>query len=376
MSTALINPTLLSWSRLRAGLSEGTLAHSLAIKAEKIVEWETGESAPTFKQAQKWALVAHIPFGFLFLKEPPHEELPLPDLRTVGNLAPKTPSLNLVDTVKDVLRKHYWYQEYLNDHEATTLPFVGRFNSRHAIGDVVADMRHTLRFVDDIKRNPEEHLRALIMAAESAGVLVMRSGIVGGNTHRKLDVGEFRGFAISHQTAPVIFINSADAPTARIFTFVHELAHIWIGTSGVSSGGVEAGRQEESFCNAVAGEFLVPESAFRNVWKKMADWVTQLPELARTFKVSKLVIVRRAYDLSLISKREYTDYYLAELNTFRDEEKSGGSYYKNTGAKNSHRFSKAVLAETARGNLLLRDAGQLLGIQPAKIKAYADSLSE
>lgn len=376
MSTALVNPSILSWSRQRAGLSEDKLAHSLAIKAEKIAEWESGESAPTFKQAQKWASIAHVPFGFLFLKEPPDEELPLPDLRTIGNAAPSRPSLNLVDAVKDVLRKHHWYLEYLREHGASTLPFVGRFTVNHRVDEVVADIRRVLWLVGDVKGSSDEYLRALIAAAEAAGILVMRSGIVGGNTHRKLDVGEFRGFAISHPMASVVFINSADAPTARLFTFVHELAHIWIGTSGVSSGGVEAGRQEEAFCNAVAGEFLVPENVFRGLWKLVDDWVMHLPELAATFKVSKLVIVRRACDLGFITKQEYSTYYLAELQAFRDKEKSGGSYYINAGAKNSHRFSKAILAETLRGGMLLRDAAHLLGIQPSKIKNYADSLSE
>ena len=377
MSTAIINPSILYWSRQRAGLTEDTLAHSLSVKPEKVYEWESGETAPTFRQAQKWAATAHIPFGFLFLKEPPHEELPLPDLRTVGGVGPEKPSLNLVDSVKDVLRKQHWYLDYLSEQGAPPLPFVGKFTIRYPVKDVVADMRMTLGITGEVVRGShDDYLRALISSSEVAGILVMRSGIVAGNTHRKLDVGEFRGFAISHEMAPMVFINSADAPTARIFTLVHELAHIWIGTSGVSSGNVEAGRQEEAFCNAVAGEFLVPESAFRAIWREMDEWVMQLGELASHFKMSRLVVARRACDLGFISQQDYREFYLAELEAFRNKEKSGGSYYTNASAKNSHRLSKAVLAETLSGNMLLRDAAKLLGIQPSKIKTYAGSLSE
>lgn len=90
----------------------------------------------------------------------------------------------------------------------------------------------------------------------------MRSGIVGNNTHRPLDVAEFRGFAISHPLAPLVFINSADAPAARLFTLMHELAHIWVGSSGISNASPGNARREEVFCNAVAGEFLAPHDVF------------------------------------------------------------------------------------------------------------------
>jgi len=377
MSHALVTPRLLTWSRLRAGLSEFDVADKIPVKPEKVFEWEVGDSQPTFKQAQKWALLSHIPFGFLFLKEPPSDELPLPDLRTLGGAAPARPSPELVDAVKDVLWKHGWYLDYLKEHEFGPLPFVGRFTSQSPVKEVVADMRKTLHVAENAARpTHEEFLRTLIAAAESVGILVMRSGIVGTNTHRKLDVGEFRGFAISNPLAPVVFINSADAPAARLFTLIHELAHVWINSSGISSVSVNANRREEIFCNAVAGEFLAPEAAFRQAWRGDVDWKENLPVLAADFKVSKLVIARRAADLGLIAREAYSGYYLAELQAYRDKDSSGGNFYRNAGAKNSARFSRAVLAETTRGNMLLRDAARLLGVQPSKMKAYASTVTE
>ncbi|RML99335.1 DNA-binding protein, partial [Pseudomonas syringae pv. maculicola] len=82
---AFVNPSILTWSRERAGLSAAQVARKLPVKPERVEEWESGEARPTFLQAQKWASVAHVPFGFLFLLQPPVEQLPLPDLRTVGN---------------------------------------------------------------------------------------------------------------------------------------------------------------------------------------------------------------------------------------------------------------------------------------------------
>lgn len=373
---ALINPSILTWSRERAGLSAEEVAKKLPTKPYRVLEWEAGESKPTFKQAQHWASIAHVPFGFLFLKEPPAESLPLPDLRTVGGIAPQRPSLNLLDTVKDVLRKQDWYLEYLQDHESKPLSFVGKFTTQVAVKDVVTDIRRTLLVDPEASRlNYDAYVRTLIEAAEAAGILVMRSGIALGNTHRKLDIGEFRGFAISNVLAPVVFINSADADTARLFTLMHELAHIWIGSSGVSDGGTPNGRKEETFCNAVAGEFLAPEVDFRAAWDSDIDWHDNLAPLAARFYVSTLVIGRRARDLGYITREQYGTYYRRILKAFQDKDGGGGDYYRTAKAKNSTRFSRAVLTETMSGRMLLRDAGRLLGVQPANLKTYANKLT-
>lgn len=374
--TAYINPAILSWSRQRAGLSEVQVAKGLMVKLERLKEWEGGQSLPSFNQAQKWAVIVQVPFGYLFLTVPPPEHLPLPDLRTVGGVFPDKPSLNLMDTVRDVLRKQDWYLEYLQDHEHSPLAFVGSFNSRSPIKEVVADIRRVLGVTDAFARmGYEDYVRALVSGAEEAGILVMRSGVALGNTHRKLDVSEFRGFAISNPMAPVVFINSADAPTARLFTLMHELAHIWIGSTGVSDGCSQSARQEEAFCNAVAGEFLAPEVVFRAHWDSDVHWEENLGTLAGRFRVSALVISRRALDLGYISNDQYGAYYRRILQEYRDKDGSGGDYYRTAFIRNSTRLSKAVLAEAQSGRILLRDAGKLLGVQPAKLKTYGMKLS-
>lgn len=374
---ALVNPSLLTWSRERAGLSTEQVAKKLPVKPDRVEEWEAGETKPTFLQAQKWASLAHIPFGFLFLPRPPVEQLPLPDLRTVGGIAPQRPSLELLDTVRDSLRKQDWYLEYLQYQEHQPLAFVGRFNSRSRVAEVVDDIRRTLGVNPDAARlDYDKYSRALIEAAEAAGILVMRSGIALGNTHRKLEVSEFRGFAISNPYAPVVFVNSSDAPTARLFTLLHELAHIWIGSSGVSDGNTANGRDEERFCNAVAGEFLAPETQFRTLWNADVNWEENLAPLATRFHISKLAIGRRALDLGYISQAHYSAYYLKILKAFQDEKGGAGDYYRNATAKNSPRLSKAVLTEAMSGRMLLREAGHLLGVQPAKLRTLASKITE
>ena len=374
---AFVNPSLLTWSRERAGLSTEQVAKKLPVKPDRVQEWEAGETKPTFLQAQKWASVAHIPFGFLFLQQPPVEQLPLPDLRTVGGIAPQRPSLELLDSVRDAIRKQDWYLEYLQQQENQPLAFVGRFSSRSQVREVVDDIRRVLGVNPDIARlDYEKYSRALIEAAETAGILVMRSGIALGNTHRKLEVSEFRGFAISNAYAPVVFINGSDAPSARLFTLLHELAHIWIGSSGVSDGNSANGRDEERFCNAVAGEFLAPEAQFRALWNPDVNWEDNLAPLATRFHISKLAIGRRALDLGYINQADYSAYYRKILKAFQDEKGGAGDYYRNATAKNSPRLSKAVLTEAMSGRMLLREAGHLLGVQPSKLRTLASKITE
>jgi len=373
---ALINPAMLRWARGRVGLDVNEAAIAAGVKPEQFQRWEEGDAQPTFRQAQHVASALHAPFGYLFLPEAPVDEPALPDLRTVGGAPAGRPSINLMETVQHAMQRQAWFAEYLQEQGSEPLPFVGRFNTSSAVARVAQDIRDVLGVdVEQGQRNWETYYRELIEASERAGVLVMRSGIVGNNTHRKLDVGEFRGFAISHPLAPVVFINSSDAPSARLFTLLHELAHIWIGSSGISNVAPGNTRREEITCNGVAGEFLAPSSVFAELWAAAAqDLAMRVAELAHRFHVSRFVVIRRALDMGLLDQATYSTFYRAELDAFRAAEGGGGSFYRNAGAKNSTRFARAVIAEAFSGRLLLRDAGRLLGVQPSKIRDFAGQL--
>ncbi|MFL1915835.1 ImmA/IrrE family metallo-endopeptidase [Plesiomonas shigelloides] len=372
---ALINPKIVTWARLRAGQSEDSLARKLNVKnVQTVIEWESGESKPTFSQAQKIANATSIPFGYLFLQEPPQEELPIPDLRTVANKHVDEVSIDMKEIIKQVMLKQEWYRDYLIKLEAPRLPFIGKYSVKDSVFDVAQSIRETLGVPLPQKGSWEDYHRALIRGAEQARILVMRSGIVGNNTRRKLQVSEFRGFAISDDIAPVIFINSSDAPTARLFTLIHELSHLWIGSSGISN--LEhTHAEEEKFCNAVAGEFLVPQKAFHRIWNPELGLVANLTEINRQLHVSKLAAAKRALDCQAIDAETYWDYYRAELNAFRNQKGGKGDFNVNAGAKNSKLFSSAVVAEALSGRMLLRDASNLLGIKPNNIKTYARKLA-
>jgi len=383
MTTALISPTVLRWARERAQLDPERLAEITHVNPEKLLLWEDGETKPTFKQAQDLAKALHIPFGFLFLPTPPEETLPIPDLRTVGNGLPSSLSTDLRDLLADILRKQDWYRDYLLEQGAEAVPFIGRFGLDVAVADIAKDMTATLGLTHadrEEAKNWEAFLSLLMDKAEAVGVWVMRSGIVGSNTHRKLDVQEFRGFAICDDIAPLVFINGRDAKAAQIFTLAHELAHLWIGHSGISDVSLtrpadENHRHTEKLCNAVAAEMLVPQIALRERWAGAETIDLNVDRLASFFRVSTVVIARRAFDLGLIEWPAYLAYYQRQAELWRREKKgSGGDPYRTVPVRNGRRFTEAVVNSAFSRSLLLRDAGRLLGVNPAKLGRLAQEI--
>ncbi|MCZ0750095.1 XRE family transcriptional regulator [Aeromonas enteropelogenes] len=378
MTTANINTEMLMWARERSGFSVSEFAKKCGVPEERLQEWEMGKHPMTFNQAMTFAEKAHIPFGYLFLQQPPVDELPIPDLRTVDGKGVGRPSAALVEIIKLMQLRQEWYRDHMMQQLAEPNPILGRFSPNSAVQAIVQDMRGKLGVPEHPTRGTWEHYyRDLVQRIEACGILVMRQGDLGHFT-RPLSVDEFRGFAMVDSYAPLLFVNDADAPGARLFTLIHELCHVWIGQSGISDGGVSNHRQEETLCNAVAAEFLVPASEFRQLWRhEYEDWQENLAELEAHFHVSTWVLARRAQTLGYISQEAYFEYVQKLRRDYKDRPKKAGGpdYYKVKNSQISHLFSRAVVSEALSGQLLLRDASHLLGgIKPGKIAQFAREL--
>jgi len=377
MTTANINTDMLTWARERSGISVPDFARRCGISEERLREWESGERKLTFNQAMRFAEKAHVPFGYLFLAKPPEEVLPIPDLRTLEGQGVQRPSAELLDLVKLMMQRQEWYREYLQQHFAEANPYVGRASYSDSVESIVEDIRACLGVEPHPTRGKwDDYYRDLVQRIESLGILVMRQGNLGHHS-RPLNVDEFRGFAIVDEYAPIIFVNHSDALGARLFTLIHELCHIWIGQSGISDGNTNTHRQEEVLCNAVAAEFLVPAQEFRALWQQDSEsWEDNLPPLEAHFHVSTWALARRALTLNFISEQEYGRYIFEQKMRHEQRKGSGGpTYYQTKKAQISRQFSQAVVGEALSGQLLLREAGELLGgIKPGKIETFAREL--
>ena len=369
---AHITPELLTWARLRDRLNARAAAERLKVKPERLAAWEAGEERPTFRQAEKAAERLNIPFGYLFLSSPPDERFPLPDLRTVGDQARTDQSPELRDVVYAAIEKQDWYREYLLAEGATELPFIGRYTVAGAdVATIAADIRATVGMDSAFRRsarNWEHFLTLFIERVERAGVLVLRSGIVGMNTHRVLQPSEFRGFAIIDPIAPLVFLNAADARSAQIFTLAHEVAHLWLGESGVSNPDYAraTGREPnevERLCSRIAAEVLLPKEDFLTVWDARLSDEKNIDAATRYFRVSGVAALRQAYALKQITAKRYSEVYRLLASRRAKKVDSGGNYYSAVLSRNSPALTTAVFGALHEGRVTYRDASKLLGVR-------------
>ncbi|MDR7496018.1 MAG: ImmA/IrrE family metallo-endopeptidase [Armatimonadota bacterium] len=378
MSRIAVNPALITWARERAGVD----GLALSKRFPKIGQWERGDVQPTLKQLEAFAHAVHVPIGFLFLPQPPQEALPVPDFRTLADQRRTRPSPDLLDTLYLCQQRQDWFRDYARLHGLPKRTFVGSVRPGADVMRTADAIRGTLGLsVAERAQLPTwtEALRQLIAKAEEAGVLAMASSIVGSNSHRKLDVAEFRGFALADDLAPLVFINAADSKAAQMFTLAHELVHLWAGESGVSD--VEAGRipqqRVEGWCNQVAAELLAPLDAVRAELRKHAPLEEEIQRLARVFKVSSLVALRRLFDVGRIDRERLWSLYREEQDRLREIERGvtgGGDFYRTLGARTGKRFARAVLSSTLEGQTLFQDAFRMLGLR--KMAAFYEAARE
>ena len=368
---AFVNPRVVAWALKNGGVSRAALAGKLKVSVDQLSAWEKPDSHPPFPKAQLLAKTLRIPFGYLFLPEPPSLDLPLPDFRNFD--ASYRPSPNLRELLNDVMVKQDWYRDLMKDQKASKLKFVGSFDLTADVAEVASDIRKTLGLTRAFRSKVKDwadHVSQLAKAAEGARILVMRSSVVGNVTRLSVSYKEMQGFAIADDLAPLVFVNSGDSKAPQVFTLAHELAHIWIGESGIANPDeTKPGRNAvEAFSNRVAAEVLVPREEFLAEWRG-SDAQASVEKLVREFWVSAFVVLRRARDLRKIGAAEYEALSRSAAAKVTKAKPGGGSYYRNVNARLGGRFKDAVLGEVNRGTLTYRDGARLVGVKvPALLK--------
>ncbi|MBI4748878.1 MAG: ImmA/IrrE family metallo-endopeptidase [Acidobacteria bacterium] len=372
-----VTPDLIRWARERSGLTKDTLVK----KFPKFLKWESGEENPTLHQLEDLAKKTSTPLGYFFLSEPPEEKLPIQDFRTVTGGEVKRPSPDLLETIQTMQRRQGWMRDYLIEQGEEPLKFVGSSSLDNNPNEVALRIRRVLKLQKGWAQENstwEAAFQCLRSETENTGILVIINGIVGNNTHRKLDPNEFRGFVLVDEHAPLVFINGADGKAAQMFTLAHELAHIWIGRGGIFNFEQlqPANEEVEIFCNKVAAELLVPEQELRRHWSKASQHRDPFQFLAKIFKVSPLVIARRSLDLALLNHQKFFDFYQQYLQDERRQkaQSSGGDFFVLQNGRVGKRFGAAVIQATKEGRLLYRDAYRLTGLHGKTFNQYAQSL--
>lgn len=373
---ATINCEILKWARITAKMSLEEVSSKILCKIEKLEAWEDGSDYPTIRQAEKLSQIYRRPLAVFYLPNPPKDFQTLRDFRSLEVIGEYSTALTFI--IRDVQERQSWIRQYLKEQEKSNLDFLGRFNE----GNQPIEIAENIKKVLDIDENidTENILRYWISKIESKGIFVSLAS----NVHPKLkiDVNEVRGFAIYDNLAPFIFVNSDDHKNAQLFTLAHELAHIWINSSGVSNiefreFNVSSYNPIEVFCNNVAAEILLPETKIFEKFKGNTKIsLEDIDRFSRESKVSSYFVAVRLFKLQLIGKKlfgylqsvfrdRYKIYLEKKLQKrLKQKENEGGpNYYLLQIRKNSKAFTHIIYDSYRGGRISGYEASSLLRIK-------------
>jgi Predicted Zn peptidase len=334
-------------------------------KYPKFERWLKGDDYPTHKQLVGLSKIFHVPFGYFFLEKLPERKYPVPHYRTVQDKEFQ-PSNELLETILFAQKVQEWAKDILLEWGKEKLSFCGKYRDNYDINEVVKELKEIFEVQEgwaNQKTTWTEAFGYLTSKAEEKGIIVLRNGVVGNNTHRKLDVNEFRGFVLYDEIAPVIFINNNDAISAKVFTFIHEVAHILIGESASFDlrNLQSANNKIEKFCDKCTAEFLVPTEEIYDIYEQKR----KLEDLAKYFKVSQIVILRRLLDTNLIGPQKFYEQlkkiYEVEI---RKRHSEGGDFYRTVPNRLSKRFVQLLIGAVQNNTILFRDALRIANLKP------------
>ena len=375
---SIIKPKVVRWVRTRLGYTEDECAALLGIKKDRFVAMENGEWPVSMTNATKLAQLVLKPVAMLMGSNPPIFKPGVADFRTVGNDEISNASIQLEATLLHAQECQNWYADMREDSGYAPFPFEGCISLRTPVEEAAAMVKKLLAISDSVRsqcKNGDAYYKLIVSRIERNNILVMQNGNVGNNNNQKLNVEEFRGFALSDRYAPLIFINTSDSVNARTFTLIHEFVHLLLGNTGVSSpeSDPDPPNRVEQYCNAVAAEYLIPKKVLIKYCESCApvDY-EKLYKLASHQRISFAVVVISAFKHRLISKLKFDEFYsqysaAVKKNRLKAKKKSGGPSFEVVVAKRfGLPFIKAVLTEVKYGSLNPSDACHLLSIKEMK----------
>lgn len=352
-------------------------------------QWQAGITKPTFKKIEEVSRKTHIPFGYFFLNSPPEENISLVDFRTVDSEHMQNPSRNLIDTINAMQRVQDWMANYYQENGYDPLPYVGCCNLKESHEAIAEDIRSKLGITKEwfkLCKDSSDAFRFLRSRISALGILVMKNGIVGNNTSRKLNLNEFRAFTLINEYAPLIFINSNDTENGKLFSLLHELAHVWLGKNSLYNepyASQENISRLEQICNAIAAEILAPDKLFIERWEAyhMHDLYT-LEEISKYFRCSRFVIIRKALENGFISREEFARTLLVLQGEYQkwqqDKKKKSdgrGNFYKNLATRWDRTFINALDEMTRSGSTQYTEAYRLTGTQSSSFSKLIQEIN-
>ena len=366
-----VQPAVLRWARGTVGLALDDVACALKRPVAEIAAWENGSAAPSYAQLEKLAYQLYKrPLAVFFLPQPPEEQLPQREFRTL-------PATDLQTLARDThlhIRHARAYQIALRELFDGQNPAVRRIWQHvalHTDGNVVAQAANIRAFLglnmaDQAKWQSDDlALKKWRQMIEDAGIFIFKGPF------KQADIS---GFCLMDQHFPLIYLNNSSTKTRQIFSLLHELAHLLMSMNGLSKFGTDyienlprAEQRIEQFCNAIAAEVLIPQHDFMQELATLPGNVESLPDahfemLAKRYGVSREAILRRFLDQGRVSRAFYqgkTQFWTGQMK----KTPSGGDWYASKNTYLSTRFAQEVIGKHYRQQLTLEQAADFLGVR-------------
>jgi Zn-dependent peptidase ImmA (M78 family) len=384
-----IQPKVLTWARETAGLSMDAAAAALGLanargrtKTERLARMEAGEEEPARPLLVKMAKTYRRPLLVFYLAAPPKQGDRGQDFRTLpAGHEQFNPELDAL--VRDIKARQGLIRSMLEDNQSGLVDFIGSATMEVPTPKLAALMADRLRFslhrFRDMK-NPDEAFAYLRETIEHVGVYVLLVGNLG-SYHTNIPVDIFRGFALADNLAPLIVINDLDARTAWSFTAIHELAHLWLGMTGIS--GADTEQHIEQYCNDVAGEFLLPAAELQAFARTLTTpnlltAAAEISHFAEVRHVSRAMIAYKLFRAGLIRRsqwvaldRQFRQEWEAhkEREAEKNKQAEGGPNYY---VVRRHRVGAALLGLVRRsldeGTTTYTKASRVLGVKPRSVE--------
>lgn len=403
-----INPAILSWARESAALSIEEAAKKIGLKdstkstaGEKLLAFENGSNWPTLAQLKKIADAYYRPLGVFYRNQVPIKSDYGTDFRTFSGRKATDRENALLDAL---LRKVHVQQSMVkdileDDEETIILNFVASMSSEDSAFDIAQKIRELIELKENSDfsnfKNSNDVFAHLRNKIEELGVFVIIARNLG-NYHTDFETHVFRGFALADNIAPFIVINDYDARAARSFTLIHELAHIILGTTGISNSPTFENSNNyndliERKCNDAASEVLFPQIKLNEELrqaqscKSIEEILLVADALAQKYNVSTSLITYRLYRVNFINHSQYKEVNKSlrdRWNSNREnlkrknrESEGGPDFYKVRGNQLGKSLVQLIAYTLRSGELTYTKAASALGVKPYMVEKLVQNVS-
>jgi Zn-dependent peptidase ImmA (M78 family) len=298
-------PSVLKWARTSSGLSPDDAAKKIGVHTWKLLGWEAGTEKPTFTQLRKAGAVYKRPIAAFYLKEEPKGFSAMRDFRRQSGTGARIVSPSLTQEIRKAHDRRDWALELFAQLDDRPKEVNNRLRLTDDVEVAATQIRSFLGITMDTQSQwKSQTFNQWRLRIERAGILTFEMTTVA--------VEEARGFSIGLKPLPVAVANIKDSPKARVFTLLHEVAHILMDSGGICNlddRGHDDVARSETFCNRVAGAAIFPREAVlqsdtvRRHSRGRPEWTDlELQALSNQFGGSRESALIRLASLGLTSQ--------------------------------------------------------------------------